>query len=458
MSTLNRRTVLSALTGAAGAGSGLTAGSLIASEAKAARSEIPIDRKLPTVLAPLSERGDQTATLQQVLDEAATRQMAVRIPPGTYRIDGLRLPSGTILRGSAHQTRLVFTGRETALTTRDARDVRICDLILEIDPVGRIGIAASNVTGLMIEAVTIANAHDRAIDLQRTSGTVRNCHIIDTGHIALFANDSQGLDIIGNRIERAGNNGILVWQSEKRFDGTRVMANTIAGIDSKSGGQGQNGNAINVFRAGSVSVTHNRIEKCAYSAIRANSADNVQVTSNTCGQIGEVAIYAEFGFEGAMIADNLIDKAATGIAVTNYDEGGRLAVVQGNLVRNLFRRDFEDVDKRGVGISVEADTSVTGNTIEGAPTAGILVGSGPFMRDCAITGNVIRKSAHGILLTSHAEAGSALIASNLISQATHGGIRAHAHTAPHGKELGNSSTTTERIVITGNLVTRKSQS
>ena len=39
-----------------------------------------------------------------------------------------------------------------------------------------------------------------------------------------------------------------------------------------------------------------------------------------------------------MIANNLVDKAATGVSVTNFNEGGRLAVVQGNLIRNLFLR------------------------------------------------------------------------------------------------------------------------
>ena len=57
--------------------------------------------------------------------------------------------------------------------------------------------------------------------------------------------------------------------------------------------------------------------------------------ANSCARLGEVALYAEFGFEGALIANNLVDTAATGISVTNFNEGGRLAVVQGNLVRNL---------------------------------------------------------------------------------------------------------------------------
>ena len=123
-------------------------------------------------------------------------------------------------------------------------------------------------------------------------------------------------------------------------------ANRIERIAAKSGGSGQNGNAINVFRAGSVMVSGNRIADCAFSAIRSNSGSNCQMIGNSCARLGEVALYAEFSFEGAVIANNLVDKAATGVAVTNFNEGGRLAVVQGNLIRNLFLRKDADAQWR----------------------------------------------------------------------------------------------------------------
>ena len=62
---------------------------------------------------------------------------------------------------------------------------------------------------------------------------------------------------------------------------------------------------------------------------------NIQIIGNNCAALDEVAIYSEFGFEGAVIADNVIDGAETGISVTNFNEGGRLATVRGNIVRNL---------------------------------------------------------------------------------------------------------------------------
>ena len=109
-------------------------------------------------------------------------------------------------------------------------------------------------------------------------------------------------------------------------------------------------------------VQGNRVADCTYSAIRGNAASNIQIIANSCERLGEVAIYSEFEFQGAVIANNVIDTAATGISVTNFQEGGRLSVIQGNLIRNLFRREYEKEDKRGEGIGVEADAVVSGNT------------------------------------------------------------------------------------------------
>ena len=175
------------------------------------------------------------------------------------------------------------------------------------------------------------------------------------------------------------------------------------------------------------------------------------MVANSCSRIGEVALYAEFGFEGALIASNVVDGAASGIAVTNFNEGGRLAVVQGNLIRNLARREHEPQDKRGEGISVEADASVTGNTIENAATAGIVVGWGRHMRDCVVTGNLVRAAPLGILVSADASAGACLVSGNMISGAKDGAIRAHDHGKPFGPDLVREATDNGRVRISGNI-------
>ena len=99
-----------------------------------------------------------------------------------------------------------------------------------------------------------------------------------------------------------------------------------------------------------------------------------------------------------MIANNIVDDAAMGISVTNFNEGGRLAVVQGNLIRNIFFR--KDADLRGVGIAVEADSVVNGNVIENSPGYGIMIGWGRYLRDVSVTGNLIRNAHIGIGVSS----------------------------------------------------------
>src|SRR5258708_9416515 len=156
---------------------------------------------------------------------------------------------------------------------------------------------------------------------------------------------------------------------------------------------------MNAFRAGNGIVRGNRIRNCDYSAVRGNSASNIQISGNSVSDIREVAIYSEFSFEGAVIANNTVDGAAVGVSVCNFNEGGRIAVVQGNIIRNLLpKRPIGTApdDDAGVGIYIEADSSVTGNVIENAPSFGIVAGWGKYLRDVVISGNVIRKALAGV--------------------------------------------------------------
>jgi uncharacterized secreted repeat protein (TIGR03808 family) len=178
----------------------------------------------------------------------------------------------------------------------------------------------------------------------------------------------------------------------------------------------------------------------------------LQILANNVQRIGEVALYVEFGFEGAIVANNLVDGAATGISVTNFNEGGRLAVVEGNLIRNLHRREHEPVDKGGEGISVEADSIVSGNVIENAPTCGIMVGWSRYMRNCLVTQNLVRDAATGIMISSDADAGACLVTSNMMSGTKNGAIRAMTMGVPHGPDLASAPDPAARMSVTSNLV------
>lgn len=453
--TVNRRSVLAASLGM-GAATVATAGAAA-------------ERKLPSVEAGRQVAGDvasglepdgafdQTPALQRALDDAAAGNVPLLLPPGVFRVRDLRLRSGTRLIGAAGATILEFSGGGAFITGDKADGLVLRDLVIDgafkaIDDARGSGLLSlSRCRGLAIDSVEIRRGALDGLSLVECAGRISHVTIGDILDTGLKALDSAGLEMRASTITGCGNNGVQVWRTEGGEDGTIVSGNRIANIRNAAGGTGEYGNGINVFRAGGVIVEGNRITDCTYSAVRGNAASNIQIIANSCERLGEVAIYSEFGFQGALIANNLVDGAAMGISVTNFNEGGRLAVIQGNLIRNLFRREHEAEDKRGEGIGVEADAVVTGNVIEGAPTVGIQIGWGPFLRDVSVTGNVIRRAKVGISISSAPEAGACLIANNLISNAPDGAIRAMAFGVVSGPDLARGPQASGRVTLAGNV-------
>jgi uncharacterized secreted repeat protein (TIGR03808 family) len=301
----------------------------------------------------------------------------------------------------------------------------------------------------------MVNSTRHGILLDSVDGVISGTTITNTGDVAIFARDSRGLTIQNNTVRVAGNGGILVHRSTKGEDGTLVIDNRIEHIQNTRGGTGPYGNAINIFRADGVIVQGNRINHASYSAVRGNASSNLAIIGNTATNIGEVAIYSEFGFEGAVISNNTVDGAALGIVVSNFNEGGRLAVVQGNLIRNLKPKrpvDSGPDDMGGTGIAVEADAAVTGNVIENAPNAGINVGWGAYMRDVSVVGNVVRTSRFGISVSVAGGAGTALINGNMISGASRGAIVGMDHARVVTGDLMQEPTRYANLQISGNRV------
>jgi uncharacterized secreted repeat protein (TIGR03808 family) len=143
------------------------------------------------------------------------------------------------------------------------------------------------------------------IRLEATEGTVTDATVtgVRCGHFL-----DRCPTLAGNTVRGAGNDGIF-WRSDPGDDGTLMIDNPIEDTAARAGGAGQNGNAINVFHAGNVIVRGNPIKGAAFSAVR-------QILGDTCVGVGEVALHAEFGFEDALIANNIVDGAAVGAAVT----------------------------------------------------------------------------------------------------------------------------------------------
>jgi uncharacterized secreted repeat protein (TIGR03808 family) len=376
------------------------------------------------------ERRNQSRAFAQLLEAAASERRPVELPAGDFRISGIRLPEGTVLSGVPGATRLVQDGRDSRFLFAEALErLTLRDIILEADgrPLGDDGQGALDLRGvrdLTLENIGIRKSARHGLYAERCGGRIAGCGISGAADAGIWAVESEGLSITGNSIADCGNGGILVHRWEKGADNTLVSGNRVSGIRARDGGTGENGNGINIFRAAGVIVSANHVSDCAFSAIRANAATNVQITGNQCLRSGETAIYSEFGFEGAIVSDNLIDAAANGIIICNFNEGGRLSTVTGNIVRNLSEKGpyFHDGAGFGFGIAVEADTVVSGNVIENAPKWGLMLGWGPYMRDVVASGNVIRKAGGGCAVTVVEESGAAIIADNIFSDVRDGAV------------------------------------
>jgi uncharacterized secreted repeat protein (TIGR03808 family) len=105
-----------------------------------------------------------------------------------------------------------------------------------------------------------------------------------------------------------------------------------------------------------------------------------------------------------------------------------------------------------MGISVEADATLTGNVIENAPTSGIAIGWGRYMRDISVVGNVIRNARFGVSVSVSPGAGTAVIAGNLIAGVERGAIVGMDHTRVVTGDLSQEPQRVANLQISGNRV------
>ncbi|MBR0743529.1 TIGR03808 family TAT-translocated repetitive protein [Bradyrhizobium japonicum] len=405
---------------------------------------------------------DQTRVLQRAIDDAARAQMPLALPPGVYRTGLLRLPNGSQLIGVRGATKLIFTGGASAIQGDGSDSIGLTGISFDggnIPLPSRRGLI--HVLGgrdVRITDCEITASGGSGIWLEQVSGDISGNIFTNIAVTAVVSFDARGLSVSRNTIIGTNDNGIEILRTAIGDDGTLVTDNRIEDIKAGPGGSGQYGNAINAFRAGNVIVRGNRIRNCDYSAVRGNSASNIHISGNSVSEVREVALYSEFAFEAAIVANNTVDGAAVGVSVCNFNEGGRIAVVQGNIIRNLIpKRPIGTApdDDAGVGIYVEADSSVTGNVIENAPSYGIVAGWGKYLRDVAITGNVIRKALAGVGVSVVSGAGTALVNNNMISETPRGAVVGLDHARAVTSDLSaDGAQRFAQLVVGGNAVRR----
>ncbi len=401
---------------------------------------------------------NQSRKLQALIDAAAASGQPIFLPAGTYRVSNIELREGTRLAGVPGLTLLSYGGEGHLLSARDVKHVSLTGISLDganrwLGDYTEALVAFRGVGDVRISDCAVSGSRKHGLQFERCGGRLEASSITGAGNAGIMAIETRAMTIAGNEVSDCGNGGILVHRWTKGEDGAMVTGNRVARIGARDGGTGQNGNGINLFRADNVMVSGNHVSDCAFSAIRANSASNATISGNQCFRSGETAIYAEFSFEGALIADNLVDGAASGILVVNLDQGGRLATVTGNIVRNLSETGpyVHDGAGFGFGIAVEADTVVSGNAIENAPKWGLMLGWGPYLRNIVASGNVILKAGQAGIAVSVVEgADDVVISGNVISEAPEGAILGYRWNDKATGELIDGAESFPHLTIEGN--------
>jgi uncharacterized secreted repeat protein (TIGR03808 family) len=412
---------------------------------------LPLARPLVAAELVAGSDADQSAAFTAALREAAQSGRPLFLPAGTYRVADIALPDNLVLSGIPGASVLALaSGGNSIIRTTGAANVALSGIGFDGTGGGETPLVDfSGLADFSLSACRFVHAGDHALSLSQCRGRVDNSFFGDAGGSAIFAIDSNGLSLTGNAIAECGNGGILVWRSEAGSDGTIVSGNRIANIDWRGGGNGQNGNGINVFRADDVIVTSNHISGCAFSAVRINAGRNTQVTGNTCLDSGETAIFSEFGFSGSAIANNVIDGAATGISIANLDSDGHLATCTGNIVRNIAPASRTNPDTTPVGIFAEADTAITGNVVENVPGPAIVAGWGPYLRNVLVADNVVREADIGIAVSVAEGAGTARVTGNIID-ARGPKIVGMAWTETRSTDLAADAARFPNVAVSGN--------
>lgn len=367
-------------------------------------------------LDPASD-ADQSEALQAAL-HAATGTGRLSLPAGRFSVSGLLFPGQLVVEGVPGATWLVASGAPIGMVSGVA-DLVLCHIGFTGDSGDGPLLGIEGASSILVDSCRFRDSGGIALGLSGSSARIRDCDFSGHGDAAIHAIDCTGLAITGNAVANCGNAGIRVWRSESGFDGSIVAGNRISAIDWRDGGNGQNGNGVNVFRADGVLVSGNVISDCAFTAVRLNATNNTIISDNQCRNSGEVAIFSEFGFSGSIISGNLVDGAAGGISMTNLDTDGHMAVCTGNIVRNIAPRSEVNPDTSPFGIFAEADAAITGNIVDNVPGLAIGAGWGPYLRNVLVADNVVTNALIGIGVSVAEGAGAVTIGANRIDASQH---------------------------------------
>ncbi|RUY03926.1 TIGR03808 family TAT-translocated repetitive protein, partial [Mesorhizobium sp. M2A.F.Ca.ET.040.01.1.1] len=278
---LNRRTLLAQAAGFAAAGvfaGKASAKSLPGIEMAAMRGSIDATE----IGVQPGAVDDQSKAFARMLAEASDRDQPVFLPPGTYLVSNLKLPARVRLSGVPGATRIVYGGNGHLMMAEQAEHIELTGLVFDgsnrwLADYAQGLLDLRRVAHLTIDNCQVTGSGKNGLALEHAVGRIGRCDISGAADAGIYSIEAGGLEISGNSVSDCANGGILVHRWQAAEDGTIVSGNRVQRIGARSGGTGQNGNGINAFRAGNVIISGNVVSDCAFTAIRANSASNLQI-------------------------------------------------------------------------------------------------------------------------------------------------------------------------------------
>lgn len=394
--------------------------------------------------------GDQTKAIQTAIVAAAKSGGAVQLGAGTFEVSVLTIKKNVTIQGVPGVTKLVAQQGGKIFSIRQSDHVVLQGLGLSAK--GNTGniVTAEGIERLIIQDCDFSGG-EAAIRVASCGGRITGNRFQLHAKVAIQSIDSKGIMISGNRVQDIGNCGIQVMQTEPREDGSVISDNFVSRIAATEGGNGQNGLGISIVKAGSVVVANNRISDCAFSGIRNNAGANSIIQANSISRCNEIALVVEFNHSGSVVADNIIDTAAQGIEIVNFDAGGRLSQCTGNICRNLTN-DYPQGQPLGGGILCDADVVVANNLVDVAKNYGICLGWATYGRSLQASNNTLIGCRRGIEFSLAGE-GPYSITNNIISGATVGAIVGMDRLQPITTDLAAAGAKLPpNVNISGNMV------
>ena len=269
------------------------------------------------------------------------------------------------------------------------------------------GIAATNVSGFIVEESGLSSITGNGISSNNSSGfTVKNNSFNTITQNGISASNSNGFTVSNNSFNTITQNGISASNSNE-FTVSNNSFNTITqnGISaSSSSGFTVNNNSFDTITQNGISasssngftVSNNSFKTVTEDGISASSSNGFTVSNNSFDTVTENGIFAEnstgFTIEGNTLS-NITQYGIQG-GVNNGTTIGSI-VIQNNTLSNIGggissgSNQYDGIFVGASGVSTITDVTISANTISNVDNDGIAVGAtqSSTLSLATITGN-----------------------------------------------------------------------